>query len=88
MYAARAGVVYALEKLRDGTWTYSPTNSCPEATPCDITDNSFPASVVDREFRIIFCPSGESCTSDNHLCDPPAGSDFCVHSTVDYTYTP
>ncbi|MFA6129908.1 MAG: hypothetical protein WC731_02870 [Candidatus Omnitrophota bacterium] len=85
-YAARAGMVYALEMLRNNVWTYSPTNSCPNPAGCLVSDPNFPSSIVGRQFRIIFCPSGGTCNAA--LCSPPSGSTFCINSTTVFTYTP
>ena len=87
-YVAKAGIVYALEMLRTNTWAYSPINSCPDPTGCVITDPSFPASVVSRQFRVIFCPSGSVCQSVPDACTPPTGYNFCINSTAVFTYTP
>ncbi len=81
-YAAKAGMVYALEMLRTGVWTAS---SCPSSTPCEVTDPAFPASIVNKQFHIIFCPSGSTCSPVSTPCSPPAGSTFCINSTVDFT---
>jgi hypothetical protein len=95
-YAAKAGLVYALEKLRIGKpdgWTYSPTNDCPSPNGCVVTDSKFPPSIKDQQFRIIFCPPHTECgyvagVSEVHFCEPPEGSDFCINSTTVFTYTP
>jgi Tfp pilus assembly protein PilX len=95
-YVAKAGMVYALEMLRKGTaaggWGYSvapPVNSCRNATGgCLVTDPNFPSSVVNQQFRIIFCPAGSTCQYTSDPCTPPPGSNFCVNSTAVFTYTP
>lgn len=87
-YAAKAGMVYALEKLRTNDWTYSPVNSCPDPGGCVVTDPDFPSSIVSKQFRVIFCPSGSTCQSASNPCSPPAGIDFCINSTAVFTYTP
>lgn len=94
-YAAQAGMVYATERLRSMTWTFIPGaggfNSCPGPTGCVQTENEFPGSIgsfdgsADRQFRIVFCPSGTTCNSTP--CDPPDGIDFCIQSSTIYTYT-
>ncbi len=33
-YAAMAGINFALEQLRTGAWTFSPTNDCPDPNGC------------------------------------------------------
>jgi hypothetical protein len=99
-YAAKAGIVYALEMLRTKNWTFSPTNSCPSPTGCTIEDADFPFSILDEdddgkpEVHIIFCPptpGGEGCqyttSGEKHYCVPPSGIEFCIYSTVDFTYS-
>jgi Tfp pilus assembly protein PilX len=85
-YAAMAGVNYALEKLRIGEWTYSPTNSCPNATPCTISDTALPSAI--QSVKVIFCPSATTCSGMSSACSPPTGLNFCVTTTATYTYTP
>lgn len=85
-YAAQAGMNLALENLRTGTWTFSPTNSCPDTTPCIVTDSDFPVSV--QSVNVIFCPSGSTCTGTTVACTPGTGLNFCLNTVVDYTHTP
>ena len=87
-YVAKAGMVYALEMLRTNAWTYSPTNSCPDGTPCVVTDTSFPPSVVNKQFSIVFCPSGSTCAPVADPCTPPVGYSYCINSTAVFTYSP
>lgn len=101
-YAAQAGIVYALEKLRlgsisgttNGGWTYTPVNSCPNSTPCPVPDAGgdagFAPYVVGRIAQVIFCAPSSSCSvgTSTVSCNPPAGIDFCVQSFVNYTYSP
>jgi len=97
-YAAQAGVNYALEMLRSGGWVYTvgppAVNSCPNPGGCLINDGNFPNSIVsfdgtnNRQFRVIFCPSGATCQSATFSCSPPPGINFCVNITTAYTYTP
>ena len=84
-YAAKAGLVFALEKLRFGTWTYSPTNSCPVSTPCVISETGFPGSIL--SVSVVFVPSGSQRLVDSPHCSPPPGNSFCVSSTADFQYT-
>ena len=84
-YAAQAGVNYALEQLRTGSWTFSP-NSCPDPGGCPVNDPDFPNSI--NWVRVIFCPSGSTCASASTPCNSPAGIDFCIGATVNYAYTP
>ncbi len=89
-YAAQAGLVYAMEKLRNGSWTYTGTNSCPNGTPCTITDGGFAPFVVNNQVRVIFCDPGSSCNvgTSSVSCNPPTDINFCVQSFVNYTYNP
>lgn len=92
-YAAKAGMVYALEMLRTGVWGYSVSsavNTCVNSGDCPVSDPSFPSAVVGQQVQVIFCPSGSTCgvAPNSHTCNPPTGSDFCIYSTVDFTYTP
>ena len=91
-YAARAGLVYALEMLKKGTadggWGYSvlpAVNSCPNSSGCLVTDAAFPASI--NSVKVIFCPSGSICESVSQTCIPPAGCNFCINSTAVFTPT-
>jgi len=80
-YAAQAGMVYAIEMLRKGSWTYP--GSCPNNAPC-----SLPASETDpylTRVRIVLCPSGNICgTTMTTACTPPVGYNFCVTTLFDY----
>ena len=88
LYAAKAGMVYALEQLRVGTWTFSPTNMCASPGGCSVpNDASFPAS-VNQPIKVIFCPAGVNCVGASSACNPPTGINFCINTVVDYTYTP
>ena len=90
-YAAKAGMVYALEMLRTGAWVYSvspPVNTCPNPGGCVVVDPDFTSSILNRQFRVIFCPSGTICSLAANYCTPPAGYGFCINSSVDFTYTP
>lgn len=87
LYAAQAGMVYALEKLRNGQWVYGV--NCPSGTPCEAPpggDAGFVPYVVNNRAYITFCPSGSTCNSI--VCSPPAGTTFCVQSLAEYTYSP
>lgn len=83
-YAAMAGVNYALERLRNGTWSY-PAN-CPNPGGCALPLTDFPSSI--SEIRVIFCPQGVTCAGSSSPCTPPTGYTFCVNSTTTYTYIP
>ena len=84
-YAAKAGMVYALDRLRLGTWTFAPS-SCPNPLGCAVVDPSFPPSI--QSVTVIFCPAGIICKGSTVACNPPAGLNFCINSVFDYTYTP
>lgn len=86
-YAAKAGMVYALDQLRRGAWVYAPpANSCKNTGDCPIVDATFPKSV--KSVNVIFCPQGSICPGSAKPCDPPAGIAFCINTAADYTYTP
>lgn len=81
-YAAQAGMNYALEQLRTGSWT---AGSCPSPAGCNLpNDPSFSANIT-QPVIIIFCPSGVYCASLTTPCTPPTGIDFCIDVKVDYT---
>ncbi|MCM8795255.1 MAG: hypothetical protein NC928_00975 [Candidatus Omnitrophica bacterium] len=81
-YAAWAGINYALEQLRTGAWTVAPTNSCSPPNGCVLVDNDFPATIQNRQVRIVLRAPG---TTD---CQNPPGGTACVSATTIYTYTP
>ncbi len=85
-YAARAGMVLALENLRTGVWEFAPpaTNSCPYSAPCLVSDASFPAAV--KSVNVVFLENGTRLNPDSPWCFPPVGSDLCVSSTADFAY--
>jgi hypothetical protein len=99
-YACLAGINIALDKLRDGQWKYiagaSPTNDCPDASPCTISpaeappknvaEYDLPKSIQGGLVKIVFCQPGQRCISASHpICSPPAGVDFCIYSSANYT---
>ena len=77
-YAAQAGMVYAIEKLKSGEWV--PGINCTNATtnPCNLTDPDFPSSV--RSVSIVV----RNKTVDN--CNPPGNATACIDVAVNYTY--
>lgn len=83
-YAAQAGMVYALEKLRNGTWN---SGSCPVNT-CYVTDSGFAPYIVNNRVEVVFCPAASTCKTV--FCSPPplSGINFCVQSFAEYTYSP
>ncbi len=88
-YAAQAGMVYAYEQLRQGTWN---SGSCTNGIPCWRDDAEFPPSIISfdadstHKIRIVFCPAGATCNA-TMVCNPPAGINFCIYATALYTYT-
>jgi len=90
IYAAKAGMVFALDQLRRGVWSFP--GSCPNPAGCPVQDNDFPATVrsflapagAAQTVRVVFCPSGSVCVGTN-TCTPPAGINFCVQVFADYT---
>ena len=78
-YAAKAGMVYALDQLRRGVWTFPA--DCTNLSPCPIPGN-FPQSV--QSVQVIFCPRGGPCTGSRTPCNPPTGYNFCVNSYANY----
>ena len=84
-YAAKAGMVMAQSLLYSNTWTYSPTNTCPNPGGCVIAD-TFPPSIVNQRAMVIFCRPGSTCHSVT--CSPPPGASFCIVSYADFTSTP
>lgn len=90
-YASLAGMNYAIEKLRNGSWT---AGDCTVGAPCYIPEDEFPPTIEsfdgsgNRQFRIIFCPAGSDCGGDFDCLSPPAGATVCVYSSVQYTATP
>lgn len=92
-YAAQAGMNYALEQLRTGTWYYNSAedNSCPTASGgCDIPEPEFPSQILpfsgeEQQFKVVFCPSGVTCAPSFQSCTPPAGYNFCINISVKYT---
>jgi len=77
-YAAQAGMVYALERLKSGEW--KPGINCTNLTtnPCNLSDSDFPPSV--RSVGIII---NNNTIND---CYPPYGDVACVSVVVNYTY--
>lgn len=87
-YAAQAGMNYALEMLRTGSWVFT---SCTNAAPCYVNEDDFPTSILyfgtnssHKQFRIIFCPKDQACANST-TCSPPTGYTHCINSTVKYT---
>jgi len=83
-YASMAGVNYALERLRVGTWN---TGSCPDATPCtvpfDLPNDFKPASI--QSVAIVIRPPQSA--NPSNPCYKPPGNSPCVSATANYAYT-
>lgn len=83
-YASMAGVNYALERLRVGTW--NATTSCTDAAPCQLASldpnfsTTFPPSV--SQVSIIIRPP-QSANPSNPCYNPP-GNSACVSATANY----
>lgn len=85
-YASMAGVNYALERLRTGTWN---ANSCPDTSSCKLSvlDSNFSATFPNSvsEVNIVITPP--QSTNPNAPCYNPPGNTACVDVTTDYAYT-
>ncbi len=82
-YAAQAGIAYTLDMLRIGSPNGYTLASCPSPGDCNLSDASFPSSVVGKQVAIQIIALGQpGCTS------APAGSAACIKTTATYTYTP
>ena len=85
LYAGKAGMNYAIEMLRTGTWV--PGSNCTTVLTsragCDlkaVDPTSFPTSIKTIEIYIL--PYGTApCTSS-------PGSTSCVNIVTNYSYTP
>lgn len=77
-YASMAGITYALERLRIGSYTFGV--HCLPPSGCLINDPTFPKTIVGSQVRVILRPLGSSgCTAT------PPGVQGCVSASVDYT---
>lgn len=88
-YAAQAGINYAYEMLRKGTWATPSSSSDPvqEYTLCNgctgankIDEPSLPSSV--KEVKITVYPKGNSSCQN-----PPSGVPACITAKADYSYS-
>lgn len=99
-YAAKAGMNYALEMLRQGNWTYTSdtVNSCPNPTGCIYNESEFPNSIGNfsnttgaKEFKVVFCPynatSPVTCAPSTVACNTSMVGNYpyCVNISVKYT---
>lgn len=84
-YAALAGINYALEQVRTGSWSIPSSgnsytrNLCRTCTPPNIQEPNLPASVSNVAILVA--------DKDAVGCDPPTGISVCVSATSTYTYT-
>lgn len=85
LYAAKAGMVWALEMLRTGVKSYPGDCTVDAVNPCILTETGFPPSI--KSVRVIFCPGGVQKDTDSTWCIPPPGIDFCIYSTANFTYS-
>jgi hypothetical protein len=82
-YACKAGINYAVDKLRLGSATGGwNTSSCPSPGGCTYSDTDFPSSISGRQVVITIIPSGQpGCLT------PPTGSIACINVSATYTYS-
>lgn len=80
-YAAQAGINYAIERLRSGSYTIG-THCLPgPPCPCEVSfssDDFLPRSIVNYRACITIRQPGPGCV-------PPGGSLACVSAKADYT---
>jgi len=84
-YAAMAGVNYALEQLRTGSWIAG--TNCPTGSPCTMSfaDGDFRPSILINPTNgvlITIIPYGSTG------CTASPGNTTCVSAKTTYTYTP
>lgn len=89
-YAAYAGMNYAYERLRTGTWTAGPPGgNCNAGAPCHLNTldlnftATFPGSISDVEITLV--PINTAPCINPPV---PAGINACISSQAIYTYTP
>ncbi len=82
-YAVKAGMNYALEMLRLGTWSFPANCAAPAGCVIPTLPNEFPPSIV-LPIKVIFCPPGNLCAGSPFQCLPPPGINFCINTTVTY----
>ena len=79
IYAAQAGMNYALEKLRVGDSNWTSTN-CTAASPCSVPFDSGdfkPPSIVGNTVSVVIrAPGSSGCL----------GNEACISTTATYTY--
>lgn len=79
-YAAWAGVNYAREMLRTGTWKVN--TDCLASSPCFLKDDDFPSVITNKDVGIILRKPGDPG------CNNPPGGSACISVTADYTNIP
>jgi Tfp pilus assembly protein PilX len=82
-YAAMAGVNYAIEALRTGSWTIPVAGSPDQYNMCNgciVNEPDLPSSITRVE---IIVAASADCNPP-----PPAGIPACINAKAIYTYTP
>jgi Tfp pilus assembly protein PilX len=74
-YAAKAGIVYAMEQLRSGGSTNTSYN---------LSDSDFPSSVVNKQVAITVTPYGNGTCTSAYV---PSSVTACVSSKATFTYS-
>jgi len=78
-YTAQAGMVYAFERLRTGTWRAGV--DCAAPTGCSLQDDAFPPAIENKTINITLIPFGQPG------CETSPGNTDCVKIKTTYTYT-
>ena len=84
-YAAMAGVNYALEQLRTGSWIAG--TNCPTGSPCTMAFDSGdfkPSILVSPTNGVLITITPYGSTG----CTASPGNTTCVSAKTTYTYTP
>jgi Tfp pilus assembly protein PilX len=79
-YAAKAGVLYALDKLRrndDASWTVSGPHTMCRSSSCDINESSLPTSIQQVDINVY-----------NPETTGPLAGTRKVTAKATYTYSP
>ncbi|MDD5500872.1 MAG: hypothetical protein PHH57_04205 [Candidatus Omnitrophica bacterium] len=87
-YAAKAGVVYALEKIRIGDWSAGST--CTESSPCTMTFSTgdfIPAVLISPTNGVSIIIRQPQYSNSSAPCYYPPGGSACVSATATYTYS-
>ncbi len=86
-YAAKAGMVYAMEKLRTGDWVAG--TNCTESSPCTLTFNTgdfVPSILISPSNGVSIIIREPQSSNSSAPCYNPPGSCACVSTTATYTY--